>query len=366
MTVVYNIHSGFHCTYLHSLLFADFSGYVGCVTATRNNQANTRKHFWIHVKTGPTNFIRLMVSNHKQMQQIRQDFLQFFHDKLPITIKNIVPGKECYYFNSYSSIQEASHPLNFSIDDTDAMSLSDIDEEGEVLSLVGKVKFTEETELKNFYNRQGNSKSERKRNGIISDATNTIKITVWGDLIDAVRENKLIQFHCITSKFYNEEIELATKFSTSLCYLSSDLPTVNMETINVQSNALDVSDSILCKQALSVKIEKFYQCFFCSKKKLEPSTQGLGLFKCPQCKRDFHNDLLNNCSMAMICYVDVVLNDNMDVMAFTIFDKEISVIFGDMRQNIPQLKSHILSLRNFTLEFHKQKKNILSIITEDL
>ena len=109
--------------------------------------SNSRQHFWIHIKTGSADFKRLMVSNHKQIRFVRQQFITYFHNKTPVKIVNAAPGKECFFFNHYTRLEEPSIPLNLSVNDADAVRLMDIDDKRNVLSAV---KFTKEVEIKTY------------------------------------------------------------------------------------------------------------------------------------------------------------------------------------------------------------------------
>ena len=254
--------------------------------------------------------------------------------------------------------------LDFSINDAEAIRLIDIDDEGNVLSVVGKVKFTKDVEFKSYYTKSGQAKTEKMREGLFSDGTKTVKITFWAELVDLIKEQEMIQLYSATSKLYNEQIELSTNFSTSVCFLTEDL-NVNMDIEHEEKDEDDHSQSMTCKRVIAVKIEEFHNCLFCKKKKLEPSS-SIGMFMCPQCKREFIADFVNTSSTTMVCNLDIQPSNGDDLKCFTLFDQQISEIFGQMKENASLLKNHILSLKNFTIEFDSRKKNILTIFTEDL
>ena len=53
------------------------------------NLNRSREYFTVHRKVNPTEFTKIIVSNHRQSASIRQKFMNLFHDKLPVNIKNV-------------------------------------------------------------------------------------------------------------------------------------------------------------------------------------------------------------------------------------------------------------------------------------
>ena len=50
-------------------------GFVGAVARINQNIARTREYFDVHFKVGPTETIRIVISNHKEMKFVRQKFM---------------------------------------------------------------------------------------------------------------------------------------------------------------------------------------------------------------------------------------------------------------------------------------------------
>ena len=186
------------------------------------NQAKTREFFTVHMKVSATDFKKVMVSNHKHLKQIRQDFMTPYHNKEPIVVSNIMPGTEILFFNAYSQIKPAED-VAFNINDSEATRLIDITDALLVLSVVGKLKFKGESVIQNYVSQNGKRRSDKMREVFISDGSKTMTLTVWSDLIDVLVEDQLIQMANLSSRVFNEEICLTSNFSSSICFLTESL-----------------------------------------------------------------------------------------------------------------------------------------------
>ena len=176
---------------LNSYNFSDIVGYVASVTPTMKNLAKTRDYFFTYIKTAPTKVEKILVSNHRNMKIIRQKILDAFYDKVPISASKVSPGKDVFYLNAYSFVNDVSVKLEFDLNDADAVNLSDVQDEGLVLSVVGEIRFTADETQKSYF-RNGRNRTERMREAVISDGSRTLKLTIWGFLIDLIKDNTLL------------------------------------------------------------------------------------------------------------------------------------------------------------------------------
>jgi len=150
-----------------------------------------------------------MISNHRYIKQVRQDFVNSFYNKVAVHISKVMPGNEMLFFNAYSRLSPENDLLGFGINDSDATRLVDIDDAGNVLSVVGKLRFTSDAETKNYI-RNGKRHSDRMREAIFCDGTKTIPLTIWSDLIDIMKEDQLIQIYSASSRIYNGAVVMST------------------------------------------------------------------------------------------------------------------------------------------------------------
>jgi len=326
-----------------SLFLLDINGYIGSMTSTKDNISKTRHYFTVFVKISHSNFAKVIVSNHKNMKSIRQQFLDFFHNKEPIIVSKVMPGKEVYFFNAYSFVHVSNKPITFNLNDSEAVELEAIDDAGLVTSVVGKIQFTTETVL-HSYVKDGKSRSDKMREGILSDGTRTLKITVWGDLIEMIKENQLLQLCNLTSKEFDQKIVLTTNFSTCICFLTKDIDILHdtdvaTESVQIKDRTID----ICCPKVLSIRVHSFFSCKSC-RARLDTAA-GSGLAHCPKCQRDY-------------C-IDEVEKDKMcsQLLATMVIEKQDGTItsvtaFGDILQticdisDIQNLKLKLLKLKN--------------------
>jgi len=61
------------------------------------------------------------------------------------------------------------------------------------------------------------------REAVISDGSRTLKLTIWGFLIDIIKDNALLQLVIVSSRIYNEELVLTTNYSSSVVYLTETM-----------------------------------------------------------------------------------------------------------------------------------------------
>lgn len=104
------------------------------------NITRTREYFDVNFKVGPTEIIRILISNHKEIKFMRQKFMDAFHDKMPVMIKKLIKSKDVFFFNAYSGICDIREQTAFTLNEADAVQLSDINDEGLVDSIVCHVR----------------------------------------------------------------------------------------------------------------------------------------------------------------------------------------------------------------------------------
>ena len=328
----------------------------------KQNQAKTRYYFFAFLKVAPTQFNKVLVSNHVNMRGIRQKFVDGFHDKVPISINKVLPGKEVFYFNAYSTIGPLNECIEFDLNDADAVQLADIDSEGLVLSIVGQVRFTGSVMHKDYY-RDGKQRSDLMREALISDGTRTVKLTIWGDLIDLIKEDQLIQLCNASSRHYNEELVITTNFSTSVCYLTESLEIEFDESLSsITSEEGNKNDEVICCPNIeSMKVDSFLSCKVCHKKvSIFP---GTGLCRCPNCKREFTVKLIESlpaCNQkAVVLDLYTAGNRNLSV---TVFGEVLVRFFGEnVVANDIELKTTLLNADKIDFTILKDKKIVKDI-----
>jgi len=89
----------------------------------------------------------------------------------------VISGKNVFYFNAYAQIYDINEQSTFSLNEADAVKLCDINDEGVVNSIICKIMFTSEASDVSYY-KDGKNRTDRMREGVISDGSRTVKITV--------------------------------------------------------------------------------------------------------------------------------------------------------------------------------------------
>lgn len=298
-----------------------------------------------------------MVSNHKNIKIIRQKILDAFHDKTPILLAKLVPGKDLFFFNAYSVISPASDAIGFDLNDADAVRLADIDDDGLVTSVVGQIKFTSE-ETCQVYTKQGKNRQDRMREGIFSDGTRTLKITIWADLLEIVKEFQLIQIANASTKTFNEELVLTTNYSTIICFLTEALDVQFDESVaQKDSTATPPKEMIVCCPVIeSIVVKTFLQCKICKGKvDIRPGT-GLATCTNVHCGRDFsvtHLKQQPNC-----CQICVVLDMRNEYVALTVtaYREVLEEYFGEEIADEVKLRSDLLNLTDVDFVITKGQK----------
>ena len=340
----------------------DIAGYIASLTPTMKNQAKTRDYFFVYIKTAPTNVETILISNHRNMKIIRQKLLDAFYDKTPISASKVAPGKDVFYFNAYSFVNDISEKLSFDLNDADAVKLSDINDEGLVISVVGEIRFITEETQKTFF-RNGRNKTERMREAVISDGSRTVKLTVWGFLIDLIKDNTFLQLVNISSRNYNEEIVLTTTYSSSVVYLTESLE-IEFDHSVFDDNQVHVqteSFKLCCPSIGGIKLESFFSCNVCKSKLIVNS--GTGLCTCTTCKRDYLTSSVND-SLKKLAKVDVI-TDELSITV-TIYHEIMEDFFEkDPPKDENDLRVKLLNMKNVDFEINRKKHTVKKMIRHD-
>jgi len=342
--------------------FLDLDGFIGAVTSMKQNNSSTRYYFTIHLKRKPTEFSKIIVSNHKSIHQVRTTVMDFFHNKEPVKFVNVLPGKEVFFYNVYSEVQSCNNSLDFHINDTDGTLLTDINDIGLVLSVVGKVKYTADTEVKR-YMKNGRQRQDRMRRCVISDGTRSMQLTLWEEMIDVMREDTLIQFYCLSSKEYALETVLTSNFSSCVCYLTEDREITHDDAL-LKATVETADDTHLLihdPKISSVKVNTFYSCKSC-RCKLIIESGSEALCSNPRCKKGYSLDGIESMRNRSAQIEVEVGNSLIMVTAFT---DVLSQFFGVLPQSENELRKSILNLKKICITYDNQKLVVVKIEREE-
>ena len=345
------------------------TGFVATVGCIRKNKTQTRDYFTVRIKVACTCFKRVIVSNHKHIQRIRQQFTDFAFSKEPITLHGLGLSNDALFFNTYSEMVVAEEAMTFNYDEANATPLINISEPGIVASIVGKVRFTGEDKIQN-YTRNDKVQTERLREGIISDCTACMPITVWGDLINDVKEDHLMQICQVVVKPYNDSLVLNTQYKTDLCCLivdievkfddASGITTDEMISKNASDTKEQPGRKICCHEIGSLKV--FHKCKAC-KNKLE-TVSGTGFSRC-KCGREYLKSRLKatpDCTQ-LVVLLDLEKGDSTESVSIfsdvltAYFEVNVLTLYKD---DLVQLKERLFKLSD--VDFFVNVKNIVTVM----
>ncbi|XP_066922933.1 uncharacterized protein [Clytia hemisphaerica] len=332
----------------------DFAGFIACVSPVRLSYQSKKEHFNVFIKTKPTSFAKITVSStNKQFSAIRQNFLDYFHNKEPVTIKSCLPLNGRNFFNAYSFVQPCERQLTFNLNDADATPLNEIESNSITESIVGKLRFRGPVQVKPYTTRGGKARTDKMRECVISDGSTCLLITFWADFLDYIVEDKLIQLTNINSKTISNEIKLTTDPNSAICFLTEEL-TCGFE--NYEQDLIVPKNSIECVKCV-VCIKKFetYQCCKNCKRRLQINS-GTGMADCV-CGRIFDTNQMNSSDEFKNVVATIEFKNSQDItLQATFFKDTLKALFEIMDDT--KLKQKLLQMCD--IDVHLNSKQIVA------
>lgn len=285
---------------------------------------------------------------------IRQKFMDAYHDKTPVIVNKVLPNNDCFYFNVYSFINLLDVPIHFNINDADATKLIDIQDNGITESIVGKVRYISPEKYQS-YRKGAAEKTERMREGLLSDGTKTLKISIWADMIDLIKEDHLIQFFGIVSRIYHDEIVLSTNASTAICFLTETLDVEFDESVVPKKDDEQHNFIMCCPMVESVKIDTFLSCKSCRKKVIVKP--GTGYCMCLSCSREFSIQFLSKVDGCSQKTVTLDISNDAHAATVTVFKEVLEEFFSkDDVSDDNVLKGLLFNISKVDFEIGKGQK----------
>ena len=180
------------------------------------------------------------------------------------------------------------------------------------------------------------------REGFISDGSRTVKITIWGDMIDMLKEDHLLQISNCSSRIFNEELVITTNFSSSVCYLTEKFD-ITFDESKLTYTETQSESFLCCPEIESIKIDNHRKCKVCKKKVIV--TPGTGLCACSNCKREYTSKLIEGSPGCFQKMVSLDLKTLEGTLTVSVFEDVIKNFFDqDVYNNDTQLKNKFLNL----------------------
>ncbi|XP_032227723.2 uncharacterized protein LOC116611476 [Nematostella vectensis] len=140
-----------------------------------------------------------------------------------------------------------------------------------VIDITDKVINKEQNKQTIFYK----GKQLMKAEAVIADHTNTIKLTLWEDLIDAVKCGKSYRLKNVKIRSFNDVKFLGTNEGTTI-ELQSDIQDISMHTEDINFN-LNITEG----KCLGVTLTREPSCIACNSSFKEQVSDGI--IKCLNC-----------------------------------------------------------------------------------
>ena len=193
------------------------------------------------------------------------------------------------------------------------------------------------------------------RDGVIVDASGSIPIAIWGNLISTMEENISLSFTDVTLKFFRcKKLETTHTTNISVCDDAPEIPTPDWQSLesNYKKDMKGSLSTIANPQVRNVVANIFYKCNSntCSKKLT--ITPGSTTVRCQYCSRVM---LVSTCEKSVHADIEFKLDET--TYHLTIFDNVLIKTFPDLV--LDDVEEHILLLNHFEVTFNAKK-----VITE--
>lgn len=157
---------------------------------------------------------------------------------------------------------------------------------------------------------------------VIADHTNTIALTLWEDLIDAVDCRKTYKFKNVKIRSFNDIKYLTTNEGTTI-HQDQDIHDINMDCEDI-SLSLNISEG----KCISAKLKRELSCIACN-----ACIKGIasdGMITCQNCQM---TTLEENCSHKLVAQL-MILTAKGKVQSYTCFNDALQSFLASSNTNL--------------------------------
>ena len=157
---------------------------------------------------------------------------------------------------------------------------------------------------------------------VIADHTNTIALTLWENLIDAVYCGKTYKFKNVKIRSFNDIKYLTTNEGTTI-YQDQDIHDINMDCEDI-SLSLNISEG----KCISAKLKRELSCIACN-----ACIKGIasdGMITCQNCQM---TTLEENCSHKLVAQL-MILTAKGKVQSYTCFNDALQSFLASSNTNL--------------------------------
>ena len=157
---------------------------------------------------------------------------------------------------------------------------------------------------------------------IIADRTNTIALTLWEDLIDAVDCGKTYKFKNVKIRSFNDIKYLTTNEGTTI-HQDQDIHDINMDCEDI-SLSLNISEG----KCISAKLKRELSCIACN-----ACIKGIasdGMISCQNCQMTTQEE---NCNHKLVAQL-MILTAKGKVQSYTCFNDALQSFLASSNTNL--------------------------------
>lgn len=312
-------------------------------------------YFDIYIKTSPSDQKTVRVTKRSNPTLKRKCFID--KKELPVKLHNLGKGDNMlFYNNSRGSMITDEKLISFHIDDIHLNEINDIKDEVQgIFNLKALIKWNGIEEMKN----KRNGSKERLREAVFIDQEkNSIAVSIWGQLIDAIQENKIVQLTNLKIHFFYDVQKLTTTYLTRAKVMGDADFDVNMEDIEIvnwkklEADEKEKSHPTITGSIVGCQVDIYPTCISKSCRRRVTVPPGEERFSCNHCgQRLFSNKLHTGFVASVDIEPDVVEEEDDDeIMQLTCFSESLAPFFGKSFFKNFNGEKHILEDKILDLE----------------
>jgi len=197
----------------------------------------------------------------------------------------------------------------------------------------------------------------------IRDDSGTIRLTLWGDIIQQVRNDSCYSFENVLVKFYDFERYLTTTHSTRVMLTEEKFPHISEELFD---SLFDVGRISVEKISFAQQLKKWLSCCECGKHLSDVTSMLEKIVKCEKCKTV---QPVSSCSMKASVRIAVRGSDYelIWLKAFTsVLEEMLNQPAPDvtLQSSEEEIYEQLFEQRNFIAEYDKSSMVIKNIYFE--
>ena len=199
----------------------------------------------------------------------------------------------------------------------------------------------------------------------IRDDNGTIRLTLWGDIIQQVTNHSCYSFENVLVKFYDFERYLTTTHSTRIMPTEEKFPRISEQLFD---SLFDVETIPVEKISFAQQLKKWLSCCECGKHLSDVMSMPDKIVKCDRCKTV---QPVSSCTMKASARIAIPGSDHKLIWlkAFTpILEEMLNRPAPDvtLQSSEEEIYEQLFEQRNFIIEYDKSSMVIKNIYFESL